>query len=120
MRHSTPTAGGLGHLGNTGSPITYARVDARFAYYFLTHLGLERFTSGSGVPTLNRNDAHSFEVSLPRDRSEQEAIAGVLADADDEVKVLRTRLDKAKAIKQGMMQQLLTGLTRLPVPEATP
>ena len=77
---------------NTALWVTsFARVDARFAYYFLTHLGLEQFASGSGVPTLNRNDAHSFEISLPGDREEQNAIARVLTDTDNEIAVLHGR-----------------------------
>jgi type I restriction enzyme S subunit len=99
---------------NTALWVTsFARTNPRFVYYFLTYLGLERFSSGSGVPTLNRNDAHSFQVRIPSEIREQEAIAKVLADADDELGILRQRLAKAEAIKQGMMQELLTGRTRL-------
>jgi type I restriction enzyme S subunit len=104
---------------NTSLWVTsFARVEARFAYYFLTHLGLERFASGSGVPTFNRNDAHSFVVTLPSDHAEQSAIAEVLRDTDAEVAALVHRLEKARSIKNGMMQQLLTGRVRLPVEDA--
>lgn len=47
---------------------------------------------------------------------EQCAIAQVLRDADHELSTLRTRVEKARAIKLGMMHELLTGRTRLPVP----
>jgi type I restriction enzyme S subunit len=57
-----------------------------------------------------------LEVSVP-DEAEQTAIADVLADADAEIGLLRQRLAKAKAIKEGMAQQLLTGRVRLPNPE---
>jgi type I restriction enzyme S subunit len=104
---------------NTSLWVTsFARVEAVFAYYFLSYLGLERFASGSGVPTFNRNDAHSFPVSLPTDRGEQAAIAEVLRGADTELSALTKRLAKAREVKQGMMQQLLTGHTRLPVKES--
>ena len=56
-------------------------------------------------------------VQVP-ERPEQDVIASMLADADTEVNLLRQRLAKAKAIKQGMMQELLTGRSRLPVREA--
>lgn len=46
---------------------------------------------------------------------EQRAIVSVLADVDDEIQVFRCRLDKTRAIKQGMMQELLSGRTCLPV-----
>ncbi|TPG26129.1 restriction endonuclease subunit S [Mycolicibacterium hodleri] len=50
-------------------------------------------------------------------RDEQERIAAILIDADDELDALGSRLTKARDIKAGMMQQLLTGRTRLPVAE---
>ena len=53
-------------------------------------------------------------VQVP-ERAEQDAIASVLADADTEVNLRRQRLAKAEAVKQGMMQELLTGRIRLPV-----
>ena len=49
---------------------------------------------------------------------EQRAIATVLSDMDAEIAALERRLNKTRAIKQGMMQQLLTGSIRLPIPDA--
>jgi type I restriction enzyme S subunit len=57
------------------------------------------------------------EIHVPSEE-EQEAISAVIADADVELRVLRSRLAKANAVKQSMMEQLLTGRTRLPVAEA--
>jgi type I restriction enzyme S subunit len=51
-------------------------------------------------------------VSIPR-VEEQFAIAGVLGDMDDEIHSLRKRLAKARQIKHGMMQELLSGRVRL-------
>ena len=48
---------------------------------------------------------------------EQRAIAAVLSDMDAEIDALEARRDKAALIKQGMMQELLTGRTRLPIPQ---
>jgi type I restriction enzyme S subunit len=45
--------------------------------------------------------------------SEQTAIAEVLSDMDAEIKALETKLTKARQVKQGMMQELLTGSIRL-------
>ena len=45
--------------------------------------------------------------------TEQQAIASVLSDIDTEIAALEQRRDKTRAIKQGMMQQLLTGRVRL-------
>lgn len=49
---------------------------------------------------------------------EQQAIATVLSDMDAEISALERRLGKTRAIKRGMMQQLLTGSIRLPLPDA--
>ena len=90
--------------------------DPKFIYFIFTYIGFERFASGSGVPTLNRNDAHSFKVAIPSTEQEQTAIATILSDMDEEIQVLEQRLNKTRQIKQGMMQELLTGKTRLMVP----
>lgn len=85
----------------------------RFIYYLLDFIDLRRFASGSGVPTLNRNDAHDDMVSVPLDIDEQNAICAVLDDMDAEIQTLESRLAKARAVKEGMMQNLLTGRVRL-------
>jgi type I restriction enzyme S subunit len=85
----------------------------KFTYYYLQYVGLERFGGGSGVPTLNRNDVHSFEITIPESRDEQVQIASALADVDSLIETLEQQIAKKFAIKQGMMQQLLTGETRL-------
>jgi type I restriction enzyme S subunit len=85
----------------------------KFVFYLLTSIGLERFATGSGVPTLNRNDVHEFRVSVPPAHAEQTAIAEVLTDMDAELAGLEQRRAKTRALKQGMMQELLTGRTRL-------
>jgi len=56
------------------------------------------------------------EILVPNE-PEQAAIAEVVSDSEAEITALRERLSKARAMKQGMMQQLLTGRTRLPLQE---
>lgn len=85
----------------------------KFIYYLYIFIGLERFGTGSGVPTLNRNDVHAFQTPLPPTQEEQKAIVQILSDMDAEIEALERKRDKYKAIKQGMMQELLTGKTRL-------
>lgn len=87
--------------------------DPKYVFYLYTSIGLERFATGSGVPTLNRNDVHAFHVILPPTREEQTAIAAVLSDMDAEIAAVEAKLAKARAVKQGMMQELLTGRIRL-------
>lgn len=55
----------------------------------------------------------ALEIHLPIDTDEQTAIAEVLSDMDAELAVLEQRRDKTRLLKQGMMQELLTGKTRL-------
>lgn len=61
--------------------------------------------------------ALAITVFAPTDVSEQTAIAKVFADMDAEVAALEARLAKTRALKQAMMQELLTGKTRLLAPE---
>ena len=54
-----------------------------------------------------------LEVEAPPSKDEQAAIAAVLSDMDAELSALESRRDKTRGLKQGMMQELLTGRTRL-------
>jgi type I restriction enzyme S subunit len=76
-----------------------------------------RAGQGDAVVHLYSSALAAIEVSLPP-REEQDAIATVIMDVDSEFGVLQRRLVKARHIKLGMMQALLTGRTRLPVKEA--
>jgi type I restriction enzyme S subunit len=58
------------------------------------------------------SEYQNLEIELPS-LPEQEAIAQILSDMDAEIEALEQKRDKYKAIKQGMMQELLTGKTRL-------
>lgn len=93
---------------------TFNGNDPRYIAYLYRSVGFERFASGSGVPTLNRNDAHSFVVRLPCDAAEQRTIAQTLRDIDELILSLDALITKKRDIKQGAIQQLLTGKHRLP------
>ncbi len=80
----------------------------KFIYYLYSYIDFSRFSSGSGVPTLNRNDAHSFILALPPSKAEQEAIAEVLSDADALIESLEQLIAKKRQIKQGAMYNLLS------------
>ena len=67
---------------------------------------------GTHMPRADWSVIRNFEVDLPQ-VCEQRAIAGVLADMDAEIEALEGRRDKARAVKQGMMEQLLTGRVQL-------
>ncbi len=72
---------------------------------------------GTHMPRSDWGTVRRYELLIP-EPEEQTAIASVLMDADREVQLLRARLAKARDVKQGMMQELLTGRTRLPAQEA--
>lgn len=86
--------------------------DPKFVFYLYKWIGLRRLSTGSGVPTLNRNDVHAHSVNIPPSIEEQSGIAATLSDMDTELATLESRRDKAKQLKQGMMQELLTGRIR--------
>jgi len=67
---------------------------------------------GSTVGHLNLEMFRKLIIPLPP-LPEQKAIATILSNQDEEITALEKRLTKTKAIKQGMMQELLTGKTRL-------
>jgi type I restriction enzyme S subunit len=75
---------------------------------------LLRLAAGTKVLATTRSYISSVCLPLPG-VAEQRAIAEVLQEADRELGVLASRLAKARAIKTGMMQELLTGRTRLPL-----
>lgn len=85
----------------------------KYVFYLLSYLHTEKHGTGSGVPTLNRNDLHDLIVSLPPE-SEQKLITSVLTDIDSLITSLEKLIEKKKLIKQGVMQELLTGKRRLP------
>ena len=68
---------------------------------------------GSSQQNLNRDDILNFKVCFPTEKSEQLAITYMILDMDAEIEKLEQKRDKYISIKQGMMQQLLTGKIRL-------
>lgn len=90
------------------------RDNTTFLFYKLKSLKkwlIATFTQG-GQPNLSGDIVKSVELALPS-LPEQTAIATVLSDMDAEIAALEQRRNKTKAIKQAMMQELLTGKTRL-------
>jgi type I restriction enzyme S subunit len=67
----------------------------------------------SGQPGINGQEYASLPIPLPPTVAEQKCIAIVLSVMEAEIALLETKLSKTRAIKQGMMQELLTGRIRL-------
>jgi type I restriction enzyme S subunit len=68
--------------------------------------------SGSTFLEISPSKVKAIEVAIPS-HEEQNSIATILSDMDSELMQLESKLGKAKSIKQGMMQNLLTGKIRL-------
>jgi len=73
---------------------------------------IETLISGSNYPAINSKDVKSLKIPLPP-LQEQTRIAAILSDIDAEIDALEVKLEKYRNIKQGMMQNLLTGKIRL-------
>jgi type I restriction enzyme S subunit len=88
-----------------------------FFYYLLLSkhftIFLSQLSAGSTINHLYQKDFVSFEFQAPKTIKEQTRIAAILSDMDAEISALENTLAKYKQIKQGMMQELLTGKTRL-------
>ena len=78
---------------------------------FFAYLGENSI--GGTYPTCRDETILDYETALPGDPREQTAIAAVLSDMDAELAALEARRDKTRDLKQAMMQELLTGRTRL-------
>lgn len=75
---------------------------------------IELWAGGAAQPNLGARELGNFLLPLPS-VSEQRSIATILSDMDAELTTLKRKLAKIRDIKQGMMQQLLTGRIRLPL-----
>lgn len=94
--------------------------NVEFLFYLLL-MQKDKFVAlcgGSTFLEIGKTQLERFEVLVPSTEREQAEIANVLSAMDEEIAVLKSKLEKARQLKQGMMQQLLTGRIRLV--DATP
>jgi len=91
-------------------------VSGKFVYFYLRQFfgphAMENSVKAT-VDSLRLPTFKGFRMTMPARLDEQEAIVAALSDCADEIELLNTRLAKARDLKQGMMQELLTGRTRL-------
>jgi type I restriction enzyme, S subunit len=86
------------------------------SYHFYSEAFKQRVRDvavGQTMASINTQILMGVKIILPPTRAEQTAIATILSDIDDEIVALEEKLVKARELKQGMMQELLTGKTRL-------
>ncbi|MGA0588155.1 restriction endonuclease subunit S [Dyella sp. KRB-257] len=89
-----------------------SRAEIRFVHHALLETKFGSLVSTTALPSLNGAVLSQIPLELPP-LAEQEAIAEFLSDMDTELAELETRLAKTRQLKQGMMQELLTGRIRL-------
>ena len=82
--------------------------EPKYVFYFLQKFDVSRFASGSGVPTLNRNDVHAQLITISPERREQTKIASFLSAVDEKISQLTQKHQLLSQYKQGMMQKLFS------------
>ncbi len=104
---------------STGFSVIRCRPEIAHPEFVFQHLFADNITkqidallTGSNYPAINSSDVRGLTIPIPS-IEEQTAIATLLSDLDAELAALEARRDKTRALKQGMMQELLTGRTRL-------
>ncbi|WP_375185902.1 restriction endonuclease subunit S [Pseudoalteromonas sp.] len=119
-------AGTRGSCGIVGAPATTnqscmaiypnKKLKSNYLFHWYVYNGEElalKYCQGTKQLSYTAGLLKTIPVLVPRDTSEQTAIATILSDMDNEIQTLDQRLAKTRQIKQGMMQELLTGRTRL-------
>jgi type I restriction enzyme S subunit len=90
------------------------KVNVRFLALAMRAAGMNTFRNRNDLPLLTQSILHSVRIPLPATEAEQTAIEDALSDADAFIESLDHLIDKKRRLKQGAMQELLTGKKRLP------
>lgn len=108
-------------FGSTEFHVLRAKIDSDsdFIYFWSTRNILRKnleseMVGSAGHRRVPFSAVQNYKIPCPPTKNEQSAIATILSDMDNEIQTLEQRLAKTRQIKQGMMQELLTGRTRLP------
>ena len=98
---------------NMMSFLPYQKNIATYMCYLLQTIRFGEFVEATALPSLSGKTIGEIQRAFPPTIEEQIAIATVLSDLDSEIEALEQKLAKYRQVKQGMMQQLLTGKIRL-------
>jgi type I restriction enzyme S subunit len=79
--------------------------DAKFIYYLYQKLDLKRYGTGSGVPTLNRNDVHDTKAAIPS-LVEQKQISRLIDSLDNLITLHQRKLEKTKDLKAAYLSEM--------------
>lgn len=106
-------------IGSTGFAVLRARRELCSPRYLFELImsdiigqQIDELIAGSNYPAISNKEVRKLRISLPS-LDEQDVISEILGDLDAEIQALETRLEKARQVKEGMMQNLLTGRIRL-------
>lgn len=90
-------------------------ISIEFLYYclLLRQNAIYKCQTGGAQPHIHAKDIKDIGFAMPSDISEQKRIASIIESMDDEISSLEAKKAKYEQVKQGMMQQLLTGKIRL-------
>lgn len=119
VRYGNPGLLGYGYEGvianNLFSLKPLLKIYRLFFYFLLSNKKDEilELSSSTTMAAINFTSLKALEMIYPKSIDEQTRIATILSDMDNEIEMLENKLAKYKKIKQGMMQELLTGKTRL-------
>lgn len=91
----------------------YSKADTRFLAYLLKKVDFAAVLVGGTRAKLNGKILKNIEVTLPERLKEQQAIASVLSDFDEHIDNLSELIEKKKAIREGALDDLVSGRTRL-------
>lgn len=89
------------------------QIDVDWLTFILGKMKLNQYSESSAQPGLSVTKLLALQVAVPPTKAEQTAIAVILSDIDKDLAALEAKREKARALKQGMMQELLTGKIRL-------
>lgn len=85
-----------------------------FAFVIQEKFRIEKENAPGGIiKTITKEELSKFDIPLPKTKDEQTEIATILSDMDADIEQLEQKLSKYKMVKQGLMQNLLTGKIRL-------
>lgn len=99
---------------NIMSVSTNHKIYNELLYYILTFIDISTLADTTSVPQINNKHIYPFFIAYPPALKEQMLISGHLSDIDSLITSLEKLIEKKKLIKQGVMQELLTGKRRLP------
>ena len=90
--------------------------DPRFVFHLLNEFDLKRFSGGTGVPTLNRNDVHGEMVKVPAAVAEQQRIVAILDEAFDGIATAKANAEKnlqnARALFESELQSVFAAASK--------